>query len=284
MEQPRSPYDLAQEAAESIRNRTPFVPRLAVVLGSGLGAAIDLDVELEIPYSTVPHFPVSTVPGHAGSLFLADFEGVPTVFLSGRVHMYEGYDASQAVFGVRTARLLGAETLIVTNAAGGVNRDFHPGALMVITDQINLTGRNPLEGPNDDRLGTRFPDMSEAYSRELQTLAHAASGDRGQPLEEGVYCGLLGPSFETPAEIRMLRTLGADAVGMSTVLEIIAAVHAGMSVLGLTCITNMAAGILPQKLSHEEVIETTTRVRQDFAGLLTAIVRRLGQAKESGEP
>jgi purine-nucleoside phosphorylase len=268
----RSPFDLANEAVSRIRQLRPFRPELAIVLGSGLGSAMKLDAAVEIPYGEIPHFPMSTVPGHAGSLYLQDFEGVPTAFLSGRVHLYEGYDPDQVVFAVRVMRILGANTLILTNAAGGVNRDFHPGALMVIQDHINLTGRTPLLGPNDDRLGPRFPDMSEIYSQNLVSLAHASAKSLGQEVVSGVYLGLLGPSFETPAEIHMARLLGVDAVGMSTVLEAVAGTHAGMDVLGISCITNMAAGILPQKLSHEEVIETTRRVRDEFAGLVRAIV------------
>ncbi len=273
----RSPFDLASEAAGRIRHLRPVRPELAIVLGSGLGSAMALDATAEIPYAQIPHFPISTVPGHAGSLYLQDFEGVPAAFLSGRVHLYEGYDADQVVFAVRVMRILGANTLVLTNAAGGVNRDFHPGALMVIQDHINLTGRTPLLGPNDDRLGPRFPDMSEVYSQGLVSLAHSSAHSLGQDLVTGVYMGLLGPSFETPAEIRMARLLGADAVGMSTVLEAIAAIHAGMDVLGISCISNMAAGILPQKLSHEEVIETTRQVRDEFAGLLAAIVSNYGK-------
>jgi purine-nucleoside phosphorylase len=271
----RSPYDLAREAAERIADEMPFTPRLAVVLGSGLGAAFDRVEGWRIPYSEIPHFPVSAVPGHAGALTFAEFEGVRTAFLSGRVHVYEGYEPSHAVFAVRVMRLLGAEMLLITNAAGGINPSFHPGSLMVISDHINLTGRNPLIGPNDDRLGPRFPDMSEAYDPALRSLAREAALEAGVDVVEGVYCGLLGPSFETPAEIRMLHTLGADAVGMSTVLEVIAANHAGMRVLGISCITNAAAGMLPEKLSHTEVLETTTRVRDDFARLVRSAAARI---------
>jgi purine-nucleoside phosphorylase len=250
---------------------------VAIVLGSGLGAAMDLDPATAIPYGEIPHFPVSTVPGHSGSLYLQRFEGVDTAFLSGRVHLYEGYDADQVVFAVRVMRALGARTLILTNAAGGVNRDFHPGALMLIRDHINLTGRSPLVGPNDDRLGPRFPDMSEVYATGLLDIASRSASSLGQKTVSGVYMGLLGPSFETPAEVRMARLLGADAVGMSTVLEAVAAAHADMHVLGISCITNMAAGILPQKLSHQEVIETTNAVRDEFAALLKTIVSNFGK-------
>jgi purine-nucleoside phosphorylase len=274
----RSPYDLAYEAAERIRERVPLTPKLAIVLGSGLGSALALDDAHEIPYAAIPHFPISTVPGHAGSLFLAEVEGLPVALLSGRAHLYEGYEAAQAVFGIRVMRLLGAETLLITNAAGGVNESFHAGTLMLISDHINLTGRNPLIGPNDDRLGPRFPDMSQAYDSQLLELARRASQVAGVDVTSGVYCALLGPSFETPAEIRMLRSLGADAVGMSTALEVIAANHMGMRVLGISCITNMAAGILPQRLSHAEVLETTNRVRDEFANLLRHIVAEISSS------
>jgi purine-nucleoside phosphorylase len=197
--------------------------------------------------------------------------------LSGRAHLYEGYDPEQVVLPVRTMRLLGAQMLIVTNAAGGVNLDFRPGTLMLIADHINLTGDSPLVGPNEPRLGARFPDMSGAYDPELRLLAHRAAQDLAVPLAEGVYLGLLGPSYETPAEIRMARALGADAVGMSTVMEVIAAHHAGMRVLGISCITNMAAGMLPDKLSEEEVLETAARVSQEFARLVREIVRLVGE-------
>lgn len=195
--------------------------------------------------------------------------------MAGRVHLYEGYTAAQVAFPIRVLRALGAEILIVTNAAGGVNAAFHPGSLMLITDQINLTGQSPLVGPNDHEFGVRFPDMSEAYAGDLRRLAHRAAATVEVPLEEGVYLGLLGPAYETPAEIRMARILGADAVGMSTVLEVIAAVHGGMRVLGLSCITNMAAGMLPQKLTEEEVFETARRVAPQFGRVIRAVVRAL---------
>lgn len=269
---PRSPFDLAEEAAERIRELSPVRPRVAVVLGSGLGAALQIPDAVEIPYGAIPHFPVSTVAGHAGALYLGDFEGIACAFFSGRAHLYEGYDPLQVTFGTRVMSALGATTLILTNAAGGINPTFEVGDLMLITDHINLTGRNPLIGPNDDRLGPRFPDMSDAYSPKLREVAARVAAERSQKLVEGVYCGLLGPSYETPAEIRMLRTLGADAVGMSTVLEAIAARHAGVEVLGIACITNMAAGMLPEKLMHEDVVETTARVREQFAQLVAGIV------------
>jgi purine-nucleoside phosphorylase len=274
---PRSPFDLAEEAAERIRELSPARPRIAVVLGSGLGAALQIPDAVEIPYGAIPHFPISTVPGHAGALYLGNFGGIACAFLSGRAHLYEGYDPLQVTFSTRVMSALGATTVILTNAAGGINPTFEVGNLMLIKDHINLTGRNPLVGPNDDRLGPRFPDMSDAYSPKLREIAARVAAERNQKLVEGVYCGLLGPSYETPAEIRMLRALGADAVGMSTVLEAIAARHAGMEVLGIACITNMAAGMLPQKLMHEDVVETTARVREQFAQLVARIVSRIGE-------
>jgi purine-nucleoside phosphorylase len=266
-------YAQLEEAAAALAGRIPLQPKLAIVLGSGLGLlAAEVADGVSIPYSEIPHFPLSTAPGHAGRLIVGTFEGFPVAMMAGRVHMYEGYSAEQVVFPVRLLRLLGAETLIVTNAAGGVNPNFSSGALMLITDHINLTGRNPLVGANDARFGTRFPDMSEAYALELRALAQRAAFETGLPLEEGVYLGLLGPTYETPAEVRMVRTLGGDAVGMSTVLEVIAANHMGMRVLGISCITNMAAGMVPHKLTHDEVMETATRVSGQFAALLRAVV------------
>lgn len=272
MDDGRAPFDLASEAAERIRRELPLEPRLALILGSGLGAALGVEPEVSIPYGGIPHFPVSTVPGHAGALLGARVSGLPVVLLSGRAHLYEGYTPDQVVFGVRVAAALGVSALIVTNAAGAVNPSFRPGDLMVIADHLNLTGQNPLAGPGDERLGARFPDMSAAYTPRLRRLALDAARSVGQEPIEGIYCGLLGPSFETPAEIRMLRTLGADAVGMSTVLEVIAANQLGLEVLGISCITNMAAGILAQPLSHQEVVETTERVRETVAAMLQATI------------
>jgi purine-nucleoside phosphorylase len=248
------------------------------VLGSGLGALADeLSHATRIPYRHIPHFPRSTAPSHAGLLALGALEGQPVAVMAGRVHLYEGYSARQVAFPIRVMRDLGAEILIITNAAGGVNAHFHPGSLMLISDHINLTGQSPLVGVNDPGLGVRFPDMTDTYDENLRALAHRTAATLGLLLEEGVYLGLLGPSYETPAEIRMARTLGADAVGMSTVLEVIAAVHGGMRVLGLSCITNMAAGMLHQKLTEEEVLETANRVRPQFTALVRGIVRGLGE-------
>jgi purine-nucleoside phosphorylase len=266
-------YAQLDEAAALVRAATPSDPRIAVVLGSGLGALADEVADpVIIPYTRIPHFPISTAPGHAGRLILGSFQAQSVVMMAGRVHLYEGYTTAQVVFPVRLLRLLGVETLIVTNAAGGVNERFSSGALMLIADHINLTGHNPLVGPNDERYGTRFPDMTEAYAPELRALARRAAADVGVALDEGVYLGLLGPTYETPAEVRMVRLLGGDAVGMSTVLEVIAANHMGMRVLGISCITNMAAGMLPQKLDHSEVMETAARVSGEFARLVRAVV------------
>jgi len=265
-----------REAADFIRSRTPNAPEIGLILGSGLGVLADhVEGAAVIPYRDIPHFPLSTVEGHAGELVVGRLAGRTVVIMRGRFHMYEGYGPELTAFPVRVMKALGARTLVVTNAAGGINTSFKPGDLMLIADHLNLTGRNPLVGPNDDELGPRFPDMSEAYSRRLRAIARETAREQGLELREGVYAGLLGPSYETPAEIRMLRALGADAVGMSTVAEVIAARHAGLEVLGISCISNMAAGILDQPLSHEEVMETTERVKARFLALVTGVIPRL---------
>lgn len=270
-------YIQLEEAVAAVHHRSSVRPRIGIVLGSGLGPLADeVTGSTTVPYDQIPHFPMSTAPGHTGKLVLGQLEGQRVVVMSGRVHLYEGYTPQQVVFPIQTLRQLGVQILIITNAAGGVNLDFHPGTLMLISDQINLTGHSPLVGPNDSRVGPRFPDMSEAYSKEWRDVAHRAAQQLGISLSEGVYLGLIGPQFETPAEIRMARALGADAVGMSTVMETIAANHCGMSVLGISCITNMAAGILPQKLTEEEVFDTTRRVRRKFASLVRGIVAAYG--------
>jgi len=265
-----------REAAAFIRGKTPHRPEIALILGSGLGVLADhVEDAAVIAYEDIPHFPLSTVEGHAGELVVGRLAGRTVVIMRGRFHMYEGYGPELTAFPVRVMKELGARTLVVTNAAGGINTSFEPGDLMLITDHLNLTGRNPLVGPNDPELGPRFPDMSEAYSRRLRAIALETAREQGIGLREGVYAGLLGPSYETPAEIRMLRALGADAVGMSTVAEVIAARHAGLEVLGISCISNMAAGILDQPLSHEEVMETTERVKSRFLALVTGVIPRL---------
>ncbi|WP_152398318.1 purine-nucleoside phosphorylase [Paenibacillus cellulositrophicus] len=262
-----------QEAAAFIQSKGGVQPEVGLILGSGLGILADLIQDsISIAYEDIPHFPVSTVEGHAGELLLGTIEGRSVVLMKGRFHMYEGYGPEVTAFPVRVMKELGVKSLLVTNAAGGINTAFEPGDLMVLTDHLNMTGRNPLIGANDPALGVRFPDMSEAYSRRLRQLLKETAASKNIPIREGVYAGLLGPTYETPAEIRMLRTLGADAVGMSTVSETIVARHAGLEVLGISCISNMAAGILDQPLSHEEVMETTERVREKFLGLVLAVI------------
>ncbi|MGV7117351.1 purine-nucleoside phosphorylase [Paenibacillus kyungheensis] len=265
-----------QEAAAYIRSQSDIKPEIGLILGSGLGILADLiEDSVAIDYHHIPHFPVSTVEGHEGELLLGTIQGRPVVMMKGRFHMYEGYGPEVTAFPVRVMKELGISTLLVTNAAGGVNTSYEPGDLMVLSDHLNMTGRNPLIGPNDSALGVRFPDMSEAYSRRLRTVFKETAAQQGLKVQEGVYAGLLGPTYETPAEIVMLRTLGADAVGMSTVSETIVARHAGIEVLGISCITNMAAGILDQPLSHDEVMETADRVRDQFLKLVLAIIPQM---------
>ncbi|MCS7461590.1 purine-nucleoside phosphorylase [Paenibacillus doosanensis] len=265
-----------KEAAAYIRSKYADAPQIGLILGSGLGVIADLvENATVISYEDIPHFPVSTVEGHAGELLLGTIQGKHVLLMKGRFHMYEGYGVDVVSFPVRVMKELGVQKLIVTNAAGGINTSYEVGDLMLIKDHINFTSRNPLIGPNYPELGARFPDMSEAYSRALRQTAKEVAAEQGVKLQEGVYIGLLGPSYETPAEIRMMRTLGADAVGMSTVAEVIVARHAGIEVLGFSCISNMAAGILDQPLSHEEVMETTERVKPKFLQLILGIVGKL---------
>jgi purine-nucleoside phosphorylase len=265
-----------REAAEYVASRATIRPQVAVILGSGLGAFADeLSDATTIPYSEIPGFPQSTAIGHAGKLILGRVSGVPTAVMAGRFHLYEGYTAQQAALGVRVLRALGAKSLIVTNAAGGIGVHLLEGCLVLISDHINLQGANPLIGPNDDSLGPRFPDMTEAYSLRYREIAQAAAAELGISLREGVYAALPGPSYETPAEIRYLRTIGADLVGMSTVPEVIAANHMGMQVLGISCVTNLAAGMSGKKLHHEEVLAVGERVRGTLVHLLKDILPRL---------
>ncbi|MFC3745766.1 purine-nucleoside phosphorylase [Paenibacillus sp. GCM10012306] len=262
-----------QEAAIYIKEKSTVAPEIGLILGSGLGVLADLIQDgISIPYNEIPHFPVSTVEGHEGELLIGTIEGRRVVMMKGRFHMYEGYGPETTAFPVRVMKELGVTSLLVTNAAGGVNTEFEPGDLMLLTDHLNLTGRNPLIGPNDPALGGRFPDMSTAYSPRLIKVAKEAAAAQNFEFKEGVYAGLLGPCYETPAEVRMLRILGADAVGMSTVSETIVARHAGMEVLGISCITNMAAGILDQPLDHGEVMETAERVRESFLKLVLGFI------------
>jgi purine-nucleoside phosphorylase len=269
-------YDDVKEAADAIRARVPAVPGIAIVLGSGLGTFADaLGDAVSIPYDEIPHWPVSRVIGHEGRLAVGRSRGRLIAALAGRCHAYEGHDMQTVTFAVRVLGLLGVKTLILTNAAGGVNTGFLQGALMVIDDHINLAGGNPLAGANDDRFGPRFPDMTEVYSSRLRRIADEAGREMDLLLPHGVYVALLGPSYETPAEIRYLRTIGADAVGMSTVPEAIVARHMGIDVLGISCISNMAAGVLPQPLQHDDVMETTRRVRGQFIALVEGVIDRL---------
>ena len=277
-----TPFDRATDAVTHIRTLTPLVPRVGIILGSGLGAfATQVESPTVIFYGDIPHFPQSTVEGHTGNLILGHIAGVPVAVMQGRVHAYEGYTMSQVTFPARVLGLLGCKTLIVTNAAGGIDPTYKPGALVAITDHINLTGTNAAMGPNEPRFarkegaGLRFFDMSSAYSPALLELAHEAAVAHGDRLQEGVYLAVLGPSFETPAEIRAFRTLGATLVGMSTVHEVIVARHMGLEVLGLSLVTNSAAGVSSEIINHEEVMEIGRQAEARFTALLTAVIPKL---------
>ncbi|MGP4072392.1 purine-nucleoside phosphorylase [Piscibacillus sp. B03] len=251
-------------------------PQVGLILGSGLGILADeINNPTVIPYKEVPNFPTSTVAGHKGQLVIGELQGKIVIAMQGRFHYYEGYSMQQVTFPVRVMKALGVEQLVVTNAAGGINESFDAGNLMLIKDHINMMGNNPLMGPNHDELGPRFPDMSQAYDRNLMEVAKQCASELDLTLQEGVYVGNTGPVYETGSEVKMLRTLGGDAVGMSTVPEVIVANHAGMNVLGISCISNMAAGILDQPLSHDEVIETTEKVREDFIQLVKKVVKKM---------
>lgn len=267
-------YDKLLKCYECVREKTDFVPEVAIVLGSGLGDyAESIRVESELPYSEIEGFPVSTVPGHAGKFIFGYLEDIPVVCMKGRVHYYEGYPISDVVLPVRLMKLMGAKILFLTNAAGGVNTSFHAGDLMLIKDQISVFAPNPLIGENIEELGVRFPDMSHVYDEELQQVIRRAAKDNGIFLQEGMYTQLTGPSFESPAEIRMLRTLGCDAVGMSTVVEAIAANHMGMKICGISCICNLAAGMTANPLNHEEVQEAADKAAPNFKKLVTESVK-----------
>lgn len=279
-------FSQAQAAAEFIRVRFPFTPKLALILGSGLGDfAMQVEDSVTIPYSEIPCFPESTVAGHPGQLVMGTIGGATVAVMQGRVHAYEGYSMAQVTFPMRVMGLLGAERLIVTNAAGGINTRYGQGAIVAIADHINLTGTNAALGPNEPRFGLlpgsgqRFFDMTTAYSPALRALAVDVAAKQGWTLTEGVYIGVLGPSYETPAEIRAFRTLGADLVGMSTVHEVIIARHMGLEVLGLSVVTNMAAGVLDQPINHEEVMEIGRRIAGQFTGLLTALIPQMSEGK-----
>ena len=271
-----SVFEQASEAADWLRTSNCGGAAVAVVLGSGLGDFADhLDDAFTIPYQDIPHFPASRVMGHAGKLVVGTLAGRKVMALSGRVHVYEGHDMATVTFAVRTLGRLGVPRVILTNAAGGISPKCARGALMVIDDHINFLGNNPLVGPNDDRFGLRFPDMTYVYSPKLRAVADEAAQAAGITLQHGVYIAVLGPSYETPAEIRAFRALGADAVGMSTVPEAIAARHMGLEVLGISCITNAAAGVFPEPLHQSEVMETTQQVKGQFIALLEGIIGRL---------
>lgn len=269
-------YASAEHAALTIRARTTLDARIAVVLGSGLGGFADeFEEAIRIPYAEIPGFASSTVAGHVGSLVVGKVGAVPVIAMQGRVHSYEGYSLEEVTFPIRTFKLLGIETLLLTNAAGGINVQLSEGTLMIISDHLNLMGVNPLRGPNDERFGPRFPDMTEVYSRELQETVVEEANVLGIEVRRGIYAALSGPNYETPAEIHMLRSFGADAIGMSTVPEAIVARHMGMKVLGISCITNMAAGISDGPINHEEVMEIGNRVRATFSLLLRHLIDRL---------
>lgn len=275
-------YEQIEAAASAIRDRLgvaqgQIVAPVGVVLGSGLGSFAERISVRALPYDDIVHFPKSSVVGHQGRLHLAKLGDTPLLAMQGRVHRYEGYNASEVVFGVRVLAALGVQSLVLTNAAGGINTAFKPGDLMLISDHINLSGDNPQLGPNDDRLGSRFFDMGDAYSASARALTQSIAKREGLSLHEGVYAGVLGPSYETPAEIRMMRALGADAVGMSTVLETIAARHRGLQVVGLSCITNMAAGITANTLHHDEVTEVARVASDRFQRLLCALIPELAK-------
>jgi len=269
-------YERAAEAARLIRTRTSAEVSVAIVLGSGLGAfAGDLTEATEIPYGEIPGFARSTVEGHAGRLVIGKAGEVTVAALAGRVHFYEGYSLQEVTFPIRVLKLLGVRTLVLTNAAGSLNVEFTPGSLMVITDHLNLLGDNPLRGENDERFGPRFPDLSTVYAPELQNIVIEEGSALGIELRRGVYAALAGPSYETPAEIHMVRALGADAVGMSTVPEAVVARHMAMNVIGISCITNLAAGVSNSPINHNEVMEIGARVRVEFTGLLRRVIKRL---------
>ncbi|MFA5582937.1 MAG: purine-nucleoside phosphorylase [Bacteriovoracaceae bacterium] len=269
------------EAADYIRSKSNIKPKIGIVLGSGLGIYVDqIQNKQIIPYQDIPHFKRTSVEGHEGRLILGEVHGVPVAALQGRIHSYEGHPMEEIVLPVRTLAALGIEMLFLSNASGGVNLDFHPGDLVSITDHINLSGRNALVGPNLAELGPRFPDMSEAYSSELNAVMKEVAQRHGVNMKDGVYCSVLGPTYETPAEIRMIRILGGDMVGMSTVPEVIAANHMGVKVAGVACITNYAAGIKQEKLSHADVKDVAEKAMVGFATILTETI---GELKKLGK-
>jgi purine-nucleoside phosphorylase len=272
-----------QQTKRFLEERLPGRASVAIVLGSGLGGfSEEIEDRLEIPYSEIPGWPRSTAIGHEGMLVYGRVEGVNVIGLSGRAHLYEGYSPARVTYGMRVLHLLGVKTAVLTNAAGGVDLEYGQGALVIVTDHINLQGVNPLVGANEDEFGPRFPDMSEAYCRRYRKIAKETAAELGIDVKEGVYAAMLGPSYETPAEIRYLRTIGADLVGMSTVAEVIVANHMGMKVLAISCVTNMAAGILPKAITHDEVLETGRMVHTTFVRLLKAVIPKL-HAEANGQ-
>jgi purine-nucleoside phosphorylase len=269
-------FSCVESAASFLLSQTSLRPRIGLVLGSGLGAFADeLSEVTRIPYSQIPSFPRSTAVGHAGDMVIGKADGIPVATMQGRVHLYEGYSPQQVAFPTRVLGRMGVQALILTNAAGGINLEYKQGALVIITDHINLQGQNPLVGPNEERFGERFPDMTQAYWKPYREIVLAEARKLGKSVYQGVYAGLLGPSYETPAEIRYLRAIGADLVGMSTIPEVIAARHMSMKVLAISCVTNMAAGILDKPIHHAEVLETGERVKGDFVALLRAVLPRI---------
>ena len=268
----------AEHAAKFLLSQTQLRPKIGLVLGSGLGGFADeLSGATRVPYANIPFFPRSTAVGHAGQMVIGTAAGIPVAAMQGRVHLYEGYSAQEVAYPMRVFDQMDVHAVILTNAAGGINLEYKQGALVVITDHLNLQGQNPLLGPNDERYGPRFPDMSQAYWKPYREMAVQAAKKLGKTLYQGVYAGLLGPSYETPAEIRYLRTIGADLVGMSTISEVIAARHMGVKVLAISCVTNMAAGILDQPITHDEVLETGERVKGDFLALLQAVLPEIAK-------
>ena len=269
-------FERAELAADFIFSKTSLRPSIALVLGSGLGAFADeFSDAVKIPYAEIPHFPRSTAVGHAGNLVIGNVDSIPVAGMQGRVHLYEGYSVKDVSFPIRVFARMGVKAVILTNAAGGIKREFVQGHLIVIKDHINLQNANPLSGPNDERFGPRFPDMTNAYDKRFREMTVGEGNRQGLGLYEGVYAALPGPSYESPAEIRYLRTIGADLVGMSTVPEVIAARHCGIRVLGISCVTNAAAGILDQPLNHNEVLETAERIKGQFIALLRGVIPRI---------
>lgn len=280
---PTGDYERAERAAKFVLSKTKLRPKIALVLGSGLGAfADDFSEAVKVPYARIPDFPVSTAIGHAGNLVIGKVGDIAVAGMQGRVHFYEGYSMAEVAFPVRVLGRMGVKAVVLTNAAGGINTEYKQGCLVVIRDHINLHGSNPCTGPNDERLGPRFFDMTTAYDRAYRDIALEEGRKLGIDIQQGVYCILNGPSYETPAEIRAMRTLGADLAGMSTIPEVIAARHMGIRVLGISCVTNMAAGVLDQPINHEEVLETGERVKTQFVALLRAVIPRIAGGLGAG--